>query len=214
MKKIAEDEQKDLSQVNISVFCREGIIDQTVGFIMNLIRNSYSPMEIARGLRQLKNTDESLTNKKIGERIGKSQTNVSEYLSLLNLPQYIQEKELGHGVVPFRKLKDLATKSEGLTEEEKILKYNIMLVRYSKDEEEKKEARHAIRALKEKTINPDAISAKRFANITKKLDATAKGIAKFDIEKISSPDDRRIFVEKLDAIIAEAQEKKARLEKI
>lgn len=99
MKKIAEDEQKDLSKVSVSIFCREGTIDEAMGFIVNLIRDSYSPMEIARWLNKLKNADENLTNKKIGERIGKSPTNVSEYLSLLNLPQYIQEKELGHGVV-------------------------------------------------------------------------------------------------------------------
>lgn len=214
MKKIAEDEQKDLSQVSISVFCRVGTVDETVGFIMNLIRDSYSPMEIARGLYQLKNADENLTNKKIGERIGKSQTNVTEYLSLLKLPQYIQEKELGHGVVPFHRLKELAVTSEGMTDEDKILKYNTMLVRYSKDKEEINEAKNAINAQRGGTKTPDTMSSKRFANITKKLDATAKSIAKFDIEKISSPDDRRIFVERLDAIIAEAQEKKARLEKL
>lgn len=176
-------------------------------FLVNLIRDSYSPMEIARGLYQLKNTDENLTNKKIGEKIGKSQTNVTEYLSLLKLPQYIQEKELGHGVVPFNKLKALAVDSETMTDEDKILKYNKWLAEYSKNEEEKKEANKAIKA-------QEAISAKRFFNITKKLDTTAKSIAKFDIEKISSPDDRKIFIEKLDTIIAEAQEKKARLEKL
>lgn len=200
IKKIAEDEQKDLSQVNIRVFCREGTIDEAVGFIMNLIRDSYSPMEIARGLNNLKNADENLTNKIIGERIGKSQTNVSEYLSLLKLPQYIQEKELGHGVVPFNRLINLARKSKGMTEEDKISIYNKWLEEYSKDKKEKSET-------------TETISAKRFANITRKLEATAKSIAKFNIEKISSADDRKIFVEKLDAIIAEAQEKKARLER-
>lgn len=203
LKKIAEDEQKDLTEIYVNVLCQEGPIDEVVGIVINLIRDSYSPMEIARGLNYLKKTDESLTNKKIGERIGKSETNVSEYLSLLKLPGYIQEKELTHGVVPFHKLKELAVHSELMTDEDKILEYNKLLARYSKDEKEKNEVK-----------NPEEISAKRFFSITKKLDATAKSIAKFNIEKISSPDDRKIFVEKLDAIIAEAQEKKARLERL
>lgn len=203
MKKIAEDKQIDLSQISINVACIMGTIDKASGFIMNLIRNSYSPMEIARGLNDLKNSDESLTNKKIGERIGKSETNVSEYLSLLKLPQYIQEKELGHGVVPFNKLKDLAGNSKGMTDEDKILEYNKLFARYSKDEKERNEVK-----------NPEEISAKKFFSITKKLEATAKSISRFNIEKISSPDDRKIFVEKLNAIIEEAQEKKARLEKL
>ena len=61
------------------------------GLIENLQRSDLTPIEEARGFKQLAEPPYSLTQEEIARRVGKSQTVVARTLALLDLPEEIQE---------------------------------------------------------------------------------------------------------------------------
>jgi ParB family chromosome partitioning protein len=80
---------------------REALV---LGLIENLQRESLSPMETARGLRQLGDSF-SLTHEAMSQRLGKSRTYITNFLRLLTLNDRVQELvdegklSLGHAKV-------------------------------------------------------------------------------------------------------------------
>ena len=61
------------------------------GLIENLQRADLTPIEEARGYKQLVETPYNLTQEAIAQRVGKSQTAIARILALLDLPSEIQE---------------------------------------------------------------------------------------------------------------------------
>src|SRR5439155_13213373 len=61
------------------------------GLIENLQRADLTPIEEARGYKQLVEAPYSLTQEAIAQRVGKSQTAIARILALLELPSEIQE---------------------------------------------------------------------------------------------------------------------------
>jgi ParB family chromosome partitioning protein len=61
------------------------------GLIENLQRADLTPVEEARGFKQLVEPPYSLTQEAIAQRVGKSQTVIARTLALLDLPEEIQE---------------------------------------------------------------------------------------------------------------------------
>src|SRR5258708_18490830 len=61
------------------------------GLIENLQRADLTPIEEARGYKQLLEPPYNLTQEAIAQRVGKSQTAIARSLALLELPQEIQE---------------------------------------------------------------------------------------------------------------------------
>jgi ParB family chromosome partitioning protein len=61
------------------------------GLIENLQRADLTPIEEARGYKQLVEAPYNLTQEAIAQRVGKSQTAIARSLALLELPQEIQE---------------------------------------------------------------------------------------------------------------------------
>jgi ParB family chromosome partitioning protein len=61
------------------------------GLIENLQRANLTPVEEARGFKQLVEAPYSLTQEAIAKRVGKSQTVVARTLALLDLPEEIQD---------------------------------------------------------------------------------------------------------------------------
>jgi len=61
------------------------------GLIENLQRADLTPIEEARGYRQLVEAPYNLTQEAIAQRVGKSQTAIARILALLDLPPEIQE---------------------------------------------------------------------------------------------------------------------------
>ncbi len=61
------------------------------GLIENLQRADLSPIEEARGYKQLVDAPYNLTQEAVAERVGKSQTAIARTLALLELPSEIQE---------------------------------------------------------------------------------------------------------------------------
>ncbi|MGH8454386.1 MAG: ParB/RepB/Spo0J family partition protein, partial [Nevskiales bacterium] len=80
---------------------REALV---LGLIENLQRESLSPMETARGLRQLGDAF-SLTHEVMSQRVGKSRAYITNFLRLLTLNERVQEMvdegrlSLGHAKV-------------------------------------------------------------------------------------------------------------------
>jgi ParB family chromosome partitioning protein len=80
---------------------REALV---LGLIENLQRESLSPMETARGLRQLGETF-GLTHEAMSQRVGKSRVYITNFLRLLTLNERVQELvdegklSLGHAKV-------------------------------------------------------------------------------------------------------------------
>jgi len=80
---------------------REALV---LGLIENLQRESLSPMETARGLRQLGDGFD-LTHEVMSQRVGKSRTYITNFLRLLTLNERVQEMvdegrlSLGHAKV-------------------------------------------------------------------------------------------------------------------
>jgi ParB family chromosome partitioning protein len=80
---------------------REALV---LGLIENLQRESLSPMETARGLRQLGDSFE-LTHEVMSQRVGKSRAYITNFLRLLTLNEKVQELvdegklSLGHAKV-------------------------------------------------------------------------------------------------------------------
>jgi ParB family chromosome partitioning protein len=85
---------KLLGWSTIEVIVRTGVTDQTAalkGLIENLQRADLNPIEEARGYRQLTCDPYKLTHEAIAGRVGKSRAQVTEAISLLNLPEEIQQ---------------------------------------------------------------------------------------------------------------------------
>src|SRR6266700_1206268 len=61
------------------------------GLIENLQRADLTPIEEARGYKQLVDPPYNLTQEAVAQRVGKSQTAVARTLALLELPPEIQE---------------------------------------------------------------------------------------------------------------------------
>lgn len=61
------------------------------GLIENLQRQDLSPVEEARGYKQLIDPPYKMTQEAVGQRVGKSQTAIARSLALLELPEDIQE---------------------------------------------------------------------------------------------------------------------------
>jgi ParB family chromosome partitioning protein len=68
------------------------------GLIENLQRADLTPIEEARGYKQLVEAPYNLTQEAIAQRVGKSQTAIARILALLELPLEIQEI-MPHGIV-------------------------------------------------------------------------------------------------------------------
>ena len=83
------------------------------GLIENLQRADLSPIEEARGYKQLVDAPYKLTQEAVAARVGKSQTAIARSLALLELPTEIQEL-MPRGIVTeshsrsLRKLSDRA----------------------------------------------------------------------------------------------------------
>lgn len=100
------------------------------GLIANLLRMEYNPIEFAEALDRYKQQT-GLTNDKLGESLGKSKTNITEYLSLLKLPDMIKDKARIDSCVPFNVLKRLATQCKSLAESELIQAYDTFHSKFS-----------------------------------------------------------------------------------
>jgi len=61
------------------------------GLIENLQRQDLSPIEEARGYKQVIDPPYKMTQEAIGQRVGKSQTAIARSLALLELPEEIQQ---------------------------------------------------------------------------------------------------------------------------
>lgn len=111
---------------------------QLAGILGNVARESYNPLETATALAAIKRMlGENARDEDVANRIGKSRSVVSEYNSLLRLPEDIRTKAIKDSCVPFLSLKKLAT-DKG-TDEEKIKKYAALHNRYSAKKKEQGE---------------------------------------------------------------------------
>jgi ParB/RepB/Spo0J family partition protein len=83
----------------VPVVIREGRDALSAAIAENLIREDLDPIEEARALKRLAETEKLATHKKLAERVGKSSAYVSERLRLLALPEKAQAK-IAEGTVP------------------------------------------------------------------------------------------------------------------
>ena len=89
--------------------------------LANLLSESYNPMEISDAYTSLKELwGTSYTDEQLGERVGKSRSVVSEYISLQRLPMSIKDDARKKSVVPFRKLKSLASAKLSFDKKEQL----------------------------------------------------------------------------------------------
>lgn len=136
--------------------------------------------------------------------IGKSRQNVGEYLSLFKLPKAIRKQEIQQNIVPFNQLKQLAAKS-GISDDEKIRKYQKLVKEYSTDKDSEEEAPKQNNAKDKPARDEEAIITKKFSAMTRKLDSTLTALGKFQVEGITDSNDRQTLADKLEQIIIDAQ---------
>lgn len=107
--------------------------NQLLSVLGNIVRNNYNPMETADAyalLKQLLGKEgKKATNENVGNRVGKAPNTVSEYLSLLKLPEEIQTSARKDSRVPYNKLKTL--EASNLTSDEKIKEYSKLYKMHS-----------------------------------------------------------------------------------
>lgn len=210
MKSLAEEKGQDISTIKINAICKYGDVDENIGTIMNILRNNYTPFEIAIWIKNYKNTHPGITLEQIGKYINKSRQNVGEYLNLLRLPEKIQNHAIGNNIIPFYILKQLAANPR-LSEQEKIQEYGKLLEMYRQYNpgctEEDEEAIRSDNEVQEPTkIN------KKFNVINKKIDTLLRSFEKFKVEDIVNSEDRQLLLEKLEIIIANANKLKNSIE--
>lgn len=189
--------------------CKLKDIDSFAGLIANMIRENYSPLEIAFALRELKDSKPNYTDKDIGNFIGRSRNLVSEYLTLLKLPQEIIDNELEHGIVPFNKLKKLAVGANEANKNIKLSEYKKLVAKYSGESPQITQTKEENDVISVRDDPEPSRFTKKFIAISKRIEATIKSIEKFKVTKDSSVEEKQAVISKLDEIIAKAQEKKA-----
>lgn len=212
MKLLALENGQDLSSVKIKAICKHGEIDENIGLIINLIRNNYSPFEVALALKKLQDSDPKLTLEKIGRYIGKSRQNVGEYLNLLRLPEKIRDHAIENNIVPFYLLKQLAANPR-LSEDDKIGEYDKLVAIHSNQsliDDMPSEQANPLIGREGKEIAPQN---KKLNVINKKMDTLIKSFEKFKTETVENAEDRQSLSKKLETIIANASELKNKLDK-
>lgn len=210
MKLLAEETKQDLSSITIKAVYKHGEVDENVGLIINLIRNNYSPFEIAFALKKLQDSDPKLTLEQIGRYISKSRQNVGEYLNLLRLPEKIRNHAIKNNILPFYILKQLAANPR-LSEQDKINEYDKLLAIHSPNymgESKSVEPLDESDAKEKQQISPQS---KKLNVINKKLDTLIKSFEKFKVENIESMEELQALSKKLEVIIANANELKNNL---
>lgn len=86
--------------------------DPILGIVSSIVRQELNTMEFAAALSELKRScGEDTTNKKLANLVGKSETNISEWLSLNNLPHAVRDHAQKNNIISFRRLKILAAKN-------------------------------------------------------------------------------------------------------
>lgn len=98
------------------------------GKLVNMARKVFNPMETAEALNFMKNNG-NYSDEQLGKLVEKGRSSVSEYLSLLKLPEQIRDKAKKESYVPFRVLKKLVAKN--IPDEDKILEYNKLHKSYT-----------------------------------------------------------------------------------
>lgn len=210
-KLLAEENNIDFSNYTVPAICKSKDIDSFAGLITNMIRENYSPLEIAYVLRALKDSRPNYTDKEVGVYIGRSRNLVSEYLSLLKLPQEIIDNELEHGVIPFNKLKKLAVGANEKNKEIKLSEYKKLVAKYSGEKPQINQSEKDDNIISENEKSEISKFSKKFITISKRIDATIMSIDKFKVTNDSPIEEKQAVIGKLDEIIAKAQEKKAYL---
>lgn len=214
LKQLAEEKGEDLESIKIKAMCTQNAEDDT-GFIINLIRENYSPLEVALALNKFKKKyGNDISHSTIGKYIGKSRQNVGEYLSLLNLPKDIQDKALEDNCVPFNKLKQLAVRKD-MTPDQIAGEYEKLrsqYAEYSAPIPESNIEKQSDTQTEEK--NRAETARKKLDAITKKIDMTAKALIKFNVDKIRDEEDRIKLNMQLDMIIEKAKYLKGKLGEI
>lgn len=172
------------------------------GLLANLARVEYNPLETAEALACIKeNLGDSATDEQVANRVGRKRSTVTEYMSLLKLPDVIKDKAKKDSCVPFRSLKVLAASKD--SEEEKIDAYMELEAKYSAeggaDEQESAEPDKQDKGLRIVTatqkklcklqesfnrIKPEAISEEGKQLLRASLDETIKS-AKALLELLS-----------------------------
>lgn len=180
----------------ISVTIVQG--DKTIkGLLANMARLQYNPMEFAEALEQIKNRD-NLNDGQLGDLIGKSRSGVTEYLSLLKLPDEIKNAAKKESCVPFRVLKKLVAKD--IPTKEKI------------DEYKKLHKFHQAKRQNEENIEKRTNSKKnwtadrRAKGLQKKVDALAEKFDGFNVNEIKDSQQKVELKKSLEAIMRKATE--------
>lgn len=174
--------------------------DPLAGVLANLAKVEYNPIEYAEALDAIKKA----TGKKqedIAALVGKSRSLVSEYLSLLKLPDEIKNQARLDSCVPFHILKELAAKK--WSEEKCIKAYQAEFERCK--QEDNKQAEDSGQPKKGNAGNPIARFQKKIATIKTAFD-------KFSPEVAMQVEDREELVSTLDAIIKKAEALKQELD--
>lgn len=161
------------------------------GLLANMARLRYNPMEFAEALNRIK-VHEGMDTGQLGDLIGKSRSLVSEYLSLLNLPDEIRNAAKIESCVPFRVLKKLAAKD--IRDEDKIIEYNKLHKAYqTKRQNDDK--------IENRTHPKSAWTADRKAkSFQKKVDALAEKLAEFNVSEMKDTKQKAELKESLEVI--------------
>lgn len=157
---------------------------------INLARTSYNPMETALAIAKLvgaippedDNLDdgqkEKLKQSEVAKLLGKSPNNISEYISLMKLPESIREMALNESCVPFRILKSLATKTT-LTDTEKDTRYKELHERF----------KNKLSGKSTKDREPSKTKeTRRIESATKKISTTKEFLNKINVDELNNED--------------------------
>lgn len=145
--------------------------------LLILLSKSYALAELK------KSCDPETTNKKLANLVGKSETNISEWLSLNDLPQTIRDHARKNNVILFRQLKQLAVKKASDSEKAYFALCN------ESDEEPSSSSEKLYKKFKSVSTHlSSTTSALKF--LDKKLDT-----------KVLQEEDKQTLIKSLDAII-------------
>ena len=160
---------------------------QLAGILGNVARESYNPLETATALAAIKRMlGENARDGDVANCIGKSRSLVSEYNSLLRLPQKIQDKAITDSCVPFLNLKRLAT-GKG-TDEEKIEKYETLHNRYSAKKKGQRE--------KAKDHIPQSRATRTVIAVCKKVAVINAALSDIQFDKVEDKE-KKVLLESL-----------------
>lgn len=211
MTEIAASRGITMSEATIAAICVTQNRPQD-GLIMNVMRSNYSPMEIAYALNRLRGYL-GASVKELSRKLGKSESNIKEYLSLLRLPLEIQESALADNCVPFYKLKALVSKN--IPDEEKIARYRLLYAQYSGSKagnQDCPDAQLTITTDLQKGRDLAAIrTRKKLKAMSNKLDAASRALEVFAAEQITDYEGKMRLSEKLEKIIAGAEKLRKQL---